>query len=87
MKESALSLIENTTQPWFTFFQIARKYWTYFMTHPLNITFDNFAKYLLGYMIKFSCLYIPQGHYFISTVWLRSTDEYVHFWFCVKVHL
>ena len=40
-----------------------------------------------GYMIKFSCLYIPQGHYFISTVWLRSTDEYVHFWFCVKVHL
>jgi len=24
----------------------------------------------------FSCLYLPQGHYFISTLWLWSTDEY-----------
>jgi len=26
MKESVLSLKENTTQPWFTYFQIAGKY-------------------------------------------------------------
>ena len=30
-------------------------------------------------MIKFSCLYLPQGHHFITTVWLWSTDEYVFF--------
>ena len=32
------------------------------MTDPLNIIFDNFGihVFLLGYMIEFSCLYIPQ---------------------------
>ena len=45
----------------------------------LNISFDNFSIRLLGYRIEFSCLYIPQGHNFISTLWLCSTDEYVFF--------
>jgi len=34
------------------------------MTDPLNIIFDDFGISLLGYRMEFSCLYIPQGHYF-----------------------
>jgi len=34
------------------------------MTDPLNIIFDNFGIWLLGYKNEFSCLDIPQGHYF-----------------------
>ena len=34
------------------------------------IMFDDFGIRLLGYRIEFSCLYIPQGHYFMSTFWL-----------------
>jgi len=49
------------------------------MTDPLNIMFDDFGIYLLNYKIEFSCLYIPQGHAFISTMWLCSTDEYDFF--------
>ena len=49
------------------------------MTVPLNIIFDDFSMWLLGYRVEFSCLYIPLGHYFISTLWLWSTDEYVNF--------
>ena len=79
MKESALSLKENTTQHWFFYFQITHKYWTSFMTDLLNIIFDDFRIWLLGYRIDFNCVYIPQGHYFISTLWLWSTDEYVIF--------
>ena len=32
------------------------------MTDPLSINFDDFGihVFLLGYMIEFSCLYIPQ---------------------------
>ena len=37
------------------------------MTDPLNIMFDDFGIWLLGYRIELSCLFIPQGHYFIST--------------------
>jgi len=44
-----------------------------------NIIFDEFSICLFGYRIEFSCLYRPQGHHFISTVWLLSADEYVHF--------
>ena len=44
---------------------------------PLNIIFDDFVIWLLGYRIEFSCSYIPQEHYFISTLWQRSTNEYV----------
>ena len=46
-----------------------------------TIIFDNFGTWLLGYRFEFSCLYIPQGHYFISTLWLWSTHEYVVFLF------
>ena len=85
MKESLLSFEEKTTQPWFTYFQIAAKY--SFKTNPLNISFDDFSIWLLGHRTEFSCLYLPQGHNFISTVWLWSTDEYVIFLFWAKVHL
>ena len=39
MKESVLTFEEKTTQPWFTYFQIAGKYWKSFKTYPLNIIF------------------------------------------------
>ena len=41
MKESVLSFEEKTTQPWFTYFQIAGKH--SFKTNSLNIIFDNFS--------------------------------------------
>jgi len=41
-----------------------------FMTNPLYIIFDDFGLRLIGYMIEFSCLYIPQGFYCMSTSWL-----------------
>ena len=47
------------------------------MTHPLNIIFDDFSTRLLGYRIEFSCLYLPQGHNFISNVLPWNTDECV----------
>ena len=50
-----------------------------FMAPPLYISFDKFGIWLLGYRIEFSCLYIPQWHSFISTLWLWSTDEYLLF--------
>ena len=31
--------------------------------HPLDIIFDDFGIWLLGYRIEISCLYIPHGHY------------------------
>ena len=37
MKESMLSFEEENIQPWFTYFQIAGKYWHSFKTNPLNI--------------------------------------------------
>jgi len=43
MKEFVLSLKEKTTQPWFTYFEIARKYWKSFKIDPLNIILDNFS--------------------------------------------
>ena len=49
------------------------------MAVPLNIIFDDFSMWLLGYRVEFSCLYIPLGHCFISSLWLWSTDEYVNF--------
>ena len=33
---------------WFSYFQIAGMYQNYFMTHPLNINFDDFGILLLG---------------------------------------
>jgi len=35
----------------------------------------------------YSCLYIPQRHHFIHTLWLWSTNECVFFLFWAKVHL
>ena len=57
------------------------------MTQPLNIIFDDFGIWLLGYMIELCCLYFPQGHTFISTMWLWSTDDYVNILFSTNVHL
>jgi len=57
------------------------------MTDPLNIIFNKFGLWLQGYRIEFSCLYIPQGHHFISTLWLWCTDEYMFVLFQAKVHL
>jgi len=62
MKESVLSFEEKTTQPWFTYFQI------FFKTNTLNIIVDDLSIWLLGYRTEFSCLYLPQGHNFITTV-------------------
>ena len=62
MKESVLSLEEKTTQPWFTYFQIAGKYRKSFKTNLLNFILDDFNIRLLGYRTKFSCLYLPHGH-------------------------
>ena len=58
-----------------------------YKTNPLNIIFNDFSIWLLGYRTKFSCLYLPKGYNFISTVWLWSTHEYVIFWFWAKVPL
>jgi len=57
MKESVSSLKEKTAQHWFTYFQIAHKYWKYCKTYPLNIIFDDFCIWLLrNYWIEFICL-------------------------------
>jgi len=78
MEKSVLSLKEKTTtQHWCSNIQVL----TTLMTDPLNIIFREYDICLLGYTIEFSCLYIPQGQYFISIVCLWSTDEYVFFYF------
>ena len=41
-----------------------------FKTNPLNIMFDDCSKVLLGNMIDFSCLYLPQGHWSSSVVYI-----------------
>jgi len=38
------------------------------MADQLNIIFDDFGIWLQGYRIEFSCLYIPLGHYILSTL-------------------
>ena len=40
------------------------------------IFFDGLGIWLLGYRIKLSCLYLPQGNYRGSSWWLWSTNEY-----------
>ena len=50
-----------------------------FYDWPVKYYFWHFGICLLGYRIEISFLYIPQGHYFISTLWLWSTDEYGFF--------
>jgi len=64
-KGICVKFVRNTSQRWFSYFQIACKYLQQsFITDPLNIIFDDFDIWLLGYRIEFSYLYIPQGHYF-----------------------
>ena len=63
MRESVLSLKDENNTTWFSYHHIARKYYEYFMTDPLNIIF---GIWLLGYMIESSYLYIPQGHVCLS---------------------
>jgi len=41
MKESVLSFEETTAQQWFTYFQIASKYYKSFKTNLLNIIVDD----------------------------------------------
>ena len=68
IKESVLSFEEKTTQPWFTYFQIAGS--TKTLLRPVKYYFEDFILRLLAYRTQFSCLYLPQGHTFISTMWL-----------------
>ena len=69
----------KNNQPWFSYFQIVCKYQKYFKTYPLNIIFDDFSIQLLGYRTEFSCLYLPQGHNFISTVCVAMKYR----WICI----
>jgi len=59
---SVLNLKENNT------LSNCRPYLNSLMTDML-IIFDDLGICLLGYRIEFSCLYNPQGHNFISTLW------------------
>ena len=71
MKESVLSLKEKTALNRFSYFKIARKYQNLlWLTCYIFDNFDNFSIWLQGYRIKFSCLYIPQGYYFIWLLYI-----------------
>jgi len=59
MKDSVLSLKNQQHSIGFSTFK--------FMTDPLNSVVDGLDILLVGYRIEFSCLYIPQGHYVISS--------------------
>ena len=59
MKDSVLSLKNQQHNIGFSTFK--------FMTDPLNSVVDGLGILLVGYRIEFSCLYIPQGHYVISS--------------------
>jgi len=55
-----LSLKEKkVAQHLFTYLYINRTHYNCFTTNSVNVVFD-----------EFSCLYIPQGHTFISASWL-----------------
>ena len=41
MKAFVLSFEDKTTQPWYTYFQIAGKYWKSFKTNPLTFILDD----------------------------------------------
>ena len=58
------------------------------MTYPLNIIFDEFGIWLLGYVIEFWVVYSVHMGILSVTMWPWSTDEYVFLWvFITKVHL
>ena len=54
-----------------------------FYDWPVQYYFWQIWYMILGYWIKLSCLYIPQGHHFISTLWL-CPDEYIFILFWAK---
>ena len=41
-----------------------------FMTGPFICYYNEFGIWLLGYRIELGCVYIPQGNYFMSSLWL-----------------
>ena len=77
MKESALTFEEKQHNLGLNTFKLPASTNHSININPLNNMFDDFSIWLLGYRTEFSCLYIPQGHNFISTVWLWSTNDYV----------
>ena len=75
MKESVFSFEEKNYTTLVYLLSNCRQVLNIFKTNPLNIMFDDFIIWLLGYRTEFSCLYLPQGHNIRITVWLLSTDE------------
>ena len=58
-----------------------------FMTDPLNIIFGRFLYMISMLYIRFQLsIYSKRSFFTLCTVWLWSRDEYVNFWFWVKVH-
>ena len=47
---------------------------TIFYDWQVKYYFWRFRIWLLRYRIKLNCLYIPQRHFFISTLWLRFLE-------------
>ena len=69
-------LKEKKTTHWCSYFESTKT--NLWLTCYIFIC-DNLCILLLGYRIEFSCLYISQGHTFVSTVWLWNIDKYVFF--------
>ena len=64
MKKSVLSLRQSKTTVVFLHsncLQVLKS----FLTDLLNIIFDDFGILFTDFWFEFSCLYIPQEHYFI----------------------
>ena len=72
MKESLLSLKKKQHNIGLPSFKLRVSTKKNFMTDLLNIMFDDFGIWLLGYRIKFSCLYIPHGYYFGYEVQIKK---------------
>jgi len=87
IKESVLSLKEKTTQHGFSYRQSCPKVLNIFYDWPLNINFDDLGKWLLGYRIHISGLYLLQGHYFILCDYEVQQMNIVFVLFWAKVHL
>ena len=68
MRESVLSLKDENNTTWISYHHIARQYYEYFITDPLNTIFDNFGIWLLGYLVE-SVVYIyHKGIYVLSVI-------------------
>ena len=77
MKASVLSLKEKSNTTLVFLLPNCPQVLTIFNDWPIKKYVDDFGTWLLDYKKEFSCLYIPQGLYFINTVWLWSIDKYV----------